>query len=59
MQNERVGKVQTVLGLIEPEQMGTTLMPEHLLIDMRCRYLPPIWGVQYGGNRGSLGNRGS
>ncbi|MDI1430830.1 phosphotriesterase family protein [Polyangium sorediatum] len=41
MQNERVGKVQTVLGLIEPEQMGTTLMHEHLLIDMRCRYLPP------------------
>src|SRR5689334_6475455 len=38
---ERVGKVQTVLGLIEPEQMGTTLMHEHLLIDMQCRYAPP------------------
>jgi phosphotriesterase-related protein len=37
---DRVGKVQTVLGLIEPEQVGTTLMHEHLLIDLQCRYAP-------------------
>src|SRR3954470_12921281 len=36
----RIGKVQTVMGLIEPEQMGITMMHEHLLIDMRCRYAP-------------------
>ena len=28
------GKIQTVLGLIEPDQLGPTLMHEHLLIDL-------------------------
>src|SRR5262245_35722137 len=37
MAGERVGKVQTVRGLIEPAQMGITMMHEHLLIDFRCR----------------------
>src|SRR2546423_5500802 len=37
MADERVGKVQTVRGLIEPDQMGITMMHEHLLIDFRCR----------------------
>lgn len=41
MTTARAGKVQTVLGLIEPEQVGMTMMHEHLLIDMRCRYQPP------------------
>ena len=41
MGNERVGKVQTVRGLIEPDQMGITLMHEHLLIDFRCRFQAP------------------
>ena len=30
------GKVQTVLGLIKPEDLGVTLMHEHLLIDQSC-----------------------
>lgn len=41
MTTARAGKVQTVLGLIEPEQVGMTMMHEHLLIDMRCRCQPP------------------
>ena len=28
------GKVQTVLGLVEPERLGPTLMHEHLLLDL-------------------------
>ena len=32
--NEQVGKIQTVLGLIEPGELGVTLAHEHLLIDM-------------------------
>ena len=39
--SERTGKVQTVRGLIEPADMGVTLMHEHLLLDFRCRYVPP------------------
>ncbi|HUV51541.1 MAG TPA: aryldialkylphosphatase [Dehalococcoidia bacterium] len=31
--SKNVGKVQTVLGLIEPEELGITLTHEHLLID--------------------------
>jgi len=31
---DRTGKIQTVLGLIEPDQLGTTLSHEHLLIDL-------------------------
>ncbi|WP_454720852.1 MULTISPECIES: phosphotriesterase family protein [Cupriavidus] len=30
----RQGKIQTVLGLIEPDALGPTLMHEHLLIDL-------------------------
>jgi phosphotriesterase-related protein len=57
----RKGKVQTVLGLIEPSALGPTLMHEHLLIDL----VPPslawvadnddteitlcnCWKIQYG-----------
>ncbi len=29
-----IGKIQTVLGLISPEELGPTLMHEHLLIDL-------------------------
>ena len=28
------GKIQTVLGPIEPSELGITLMHEHLLIDL-------------------------
>ncbi len=41
MDTERIGKVQTVRGLIEPLQMGITMMHEHLMIDFRRRYQPP------------------
>ncbi|MBM3945468.1 MAG: hypothetical protein FJ317_08295 [SAR202 cluster bacterium] len=30
------GKIQTVLGPIEPDQLGITLTHEHLVIDMKC-----------------------
>ena len=35
------GKVQTVLGVIEPEAMGTTITHEHLLVDERPIYSEP------------------
>ena len=33
--NELRGKIQTVLGLIEPDALGRTLMHEHVLCDIR------------------------
>ncbi len=41
MSTERIGKVQTVRGLIEPHEMGITMMHEHLVMDFRHRYGPP------------------
>ena len=35
------GKVQTVLGPIEPEALGVTLMHEHLLVDLECYFQVP------------------
>ena len=35
------GKVQTVLGPIEPEQLGVTLTHEHLLLDISVVHTPP------------------
>jgi phosphotriesterase-related protein len=35
------GKVQTVLGLIEPEQLGVTLPHEHLVSDGSCWFVEP------------------
>jgi phosphotriesterase-related protein len=35
------GKVQTVLGLIEPSQLGVTLAHEHLLVDFRYNFVEP------------------
>lgn len=35
------GKVQTVLGLLEPSQLGVTLPHEHLLIDFTCMFREP------------------
>ena len=38
-----IGKVQTVLGPIEPGDLGTTLTHEHLLIDLSVLYqTPPV-----------------
>lgn len=39
--NQLKGKVQTVLGLIEPGAMGITLPHEHLFIDMSSFFVPP------------------
>lgn len=35
------GKVQTVLGLIEPGELGFTLTHEHLLVDVECNFVMP------------------
>lgn len=34
------GKVQTVLGLVDPSSLGMTSMHEHVLIDFVCMYTP-------------------
>lgn len=38
---ERTGKVQTVRGLVEPGQLGVTLMHEHVLCDLSARFKEP------------------
>ena len=35
------GKIQTVLGLIEPDELGITLAHEHLIADGSCWYIEP------------------
>lgn len=35
------GKVQTVLGLVEPSELGRTLTHEHLTMTFDCSYYPP------------------
>ncbi len=40
-----VGKIQTVLGSIEPDALGTTLTHEHLLIDLAPVFSPPTEAV--------------
>ena len=37
----RKGKVQTVLGIVEPECLGITLMHEHLLTDLSVFFIEP------------------
>ncbi len=37
----RSGKVQTILGLIEPGDLGFTLTHEHLLADVECNFVMP------------------
>jgi len=41
MENELKGKVQTVLGLVEPTRLGFTLPHEHLFIDVRGNFVEP------------------
>lgn len=36
----RVGRVQTVRGLIDPAELGVTLSHEHIFIDLRKTHLP-------------------
>ena len=38
------GKVQTVLGLLDPEQLGRTMTHEHLTMSFECCYFPPAPG---------------
>ena len=38
---ELSGKVQTVLGAIEPDALGVTMMHEHLLVDLECYFQQP------------------
>lgn len=38
---ELTGKIQTVLGLIEPEALGITLPHEHFFVDMQVWFEPP------------------
>ncbi|XP_029971551.1 N-acetyltaurine hydrolase [Salarias fasciatus] len=35
------GKVQTVLGLVDPDQLGRTMTHEHLTMTFECCYFPP------------------
>jgi len=35
------GKDQTVLGLVEPDQLGRTMTHEHLVMTFECSYVPP------------------
>ncbi|MBM3948081.1 MAG: hypothetical protein FJ312_02345 [SAR202 cluster bacterium] len=35
------GKIQTVLGPIEPDQLGITMTHEHLLLDLTCYMMMP------------------
>ena len=58
----RKGHVQTVLGLVDPSELGPTLMHEHVFIDLTpppLRLNPPVvqeqdidlcncWGIAYG-----------
>ena len=37
----RVGRVQTVRGLVDPAELGPTMMHEHLLLDSIQRLTPP------------------
>lgn len=39
--SQLAGKIQTVLGLIDPEDMGVTLPHEHLVSDGSCWYIEP------------------
>jgi phosphotriesterase-related protein len=35
------GTVMTVLGAVPPQEIGVTLMHEHLLVDLTCNWSPP------------------
>ncbi|XP_029380388.1 N-acetyltaurine hydrolase isoform X2 [Echeneis naucrates] len=42
--SELTGKVQTVLGLLDPDQLGRTMTHEHLTMSFECCYFPPAPG---------------
>ncbi len=39
--SKQAGKVQTVLGPIDPNDLGITLTHEHLVLDLTCYFEPP------------------
>ena len=41
MADDVKGKILTVGGPIDPEELGTTLIHEHLFFDLSCYYQPP------------------
>ena len=41
MEAKQKGKVQTVLGLINPQELGATVTHEHLLVDLMCYFYEP------------------
>lgn len=41
MGSNKTGKIQTVLGLISPEELGPTVTHEHLLVDLMCYFYIP------------------
>ncbi|XP_023698194.2 N-acetyltaurine hydrolase [Paramormyrops kingsleyae] len=41
------GKVQTVLGLLDPSQLGRTMTHEHLTMTFECSYCPPGPGQEH------------
>jgi predicted metal-dependent phosphotriesterase family hydrolase len=44
----RAGFAQTVLGPVAPASLGLTLPHEHLLIDLRFLFRPPVPGSALG-----------
>lgn len=42
--SDLTGKVQTVLGPVDPERLGRTLTHEHLTMSFECCYHPPSPG---------------
>ena len=50
MQQKLVRKVQTVLGLIEPEAIGITITHEHLLVDEAHLYSEPLLRTTHHGS---------
>jgi len=44
-----VGKVLTVCGAVSPDNLGTTLMHEHLFVDLRKNHLPHLKLVEIEG----------
>ena len=49
--SDLAGKVQTVLGAIEPETLGITLTHEHLLLDASGTFVPPETASEIGLSR--------
>lgn len=40
------GKVQTVLGPVDPDHLGRTMTHEHLTMTFECCFVPPTMGLE-------------